>query len=298
INRSCAGVIASWTSAPTGWYNITTSSSATSTPCVFTGNRVATNAEVITQCNSNGGASVQCRYGWNNNLNRSCERVIASNTSAASGWYQITTSSSSASQLCFFVGSRLGTAAESVAQCNGATTSSAMASSVACRYAYLYGYNTSCTAVVNNYPSGNGKINSLTNASGGWRECCNCVSCANIGYVSGGECKDVNGWGWVSSTQAKTYFAAQTFCNNLGMAMKSAAQLQADGLWNTGSNPFSIAYWHWPTDVCWTCGCSGTDCGHLVRLGSKIITWGGRAGSKHGSNSIGWTWSYALCGPK
>ena len=285
INRSCARVVASNTSAATGWYNITTSSSATSTPCVFVSGRVATNAEVISQCNSGGGSSVACRYGWNNNINRSCERVIASNTSAGSGWYQITTSSSSSSQPCYFVGSRVATAAETIAQCNNSTTSSDMNSSVSCRYGYVRGYNTSCDIVVSNYSSGKGITNSITTSGGGSRECCQCsVPCSQIGTVSGGECRDINGWGWVRSTGAKTYWEAQTFCSNLGMTLKSRAAIQSAGLWNTGSNPFSVAYWHWSTDAY-----SGCDCGWLVDLGTSATAWVYR---NNGYGNL-----YALCGP-
>ena len=283
INRSCARVIASWTSAPTGWHNITTSSSATSTPCVFTGNRVATNAEVITQCNSNGGASVQCRYGWNNNINRSCERVIASNTSAASGWYQITTSSSSASQPCYFVGSRVGTAAESIAQCNTATTNDTIASNIACRYAYLKGYNTNCTDLVNNYSAGKGITNSITTATGGSRECCQCCP-------SGGRCATLSGKTWVLSIEGKNYWDSSTFCNNIGMTLKSRAQIKAAGLWYPPTIvPFG-------TVLVWTTDAYSSSRGWLVWLNN-----GSGAGHRYFDtilDELNINPSYALCGPK
>lgn len=294
INRSCAGVIASHTSAATGWYNITTSSGATSTPCVFVGSRVATNAEVISQCNSAGGSSVQCRYGWNNNINRSCERIIASNTSAASGWYQITTSSSSGSQPCYFVGSRVATASETVSQCNTATTSNAMSSNIACRYGYVRGYNTDCTKVLNNYSSGYGKVNSISASSGGNRQCCSCyVKCAALGTITDGECKDFNGKGWVRSTRYMNYWDSQTFCSSIGMEVKTTAQLQADGLWNTGTNPFSPTNWYWTSNGCG----ENSGFGIVVWLGNTKAGCTIRDWANH-RNWLGGGVSYGLCGQK
>ncbi|MBR7158500.1 MAG: hypothetical protein IKD08_02310 [Alphaproteobacteria bacterium] len=300
ISTSCAKIIAAWTSAPTAFYSFVTgiSSYSANQICVFTGNRIATNPEVITQCNNTVGTGAACRYGWNNNLNRSCERIIATNSSAASGWYNITTSTTAASAPCYFVGNRVATAAETIAQCNTVTTSANMNSNIACRYGYVKGYNTSCELLLNNYPSGEDNTNSITTASGGVRECCACeIDCAKIGTVSDGECRDVEGWGWVKSKTAKTYYTATTFCNNLGMELKSRAAIQNVGLWHTDSNPFSKPYYYWTTDIY----NGNSNYGWVVWLGAGVSLWGKRTdsyfddlndGSGNGHNS------YALCGPK
>ncbi|MBR7158435.1 MAG: hypothetical protein IKD08_01980 [Alphaproteobacteria bacterium] len=295
ITASCTSIITNWNSAPSGLYTHVsgTSTYSGSQPCLFVGSRLANNNETITQCNSGGGSSVACRYGWKFDVNRSCARVIATWTSAPTGWYQITTSSSSSSAPCVFTGNRVATAAEVVAQCNWSTTSSAMASSVQCRYGYLKGYNTSCTNVINNYAAGKGIENSIVSASGGWRECCDCCkTCANIGTVSGGECKNVNGCAWVRSTSTKNYWDSQTFCSNLGMELKSKSQLQAAGLWNIGSNPFSVPRWHWTTDV-WS---GNSSWGAHVWLGNSSVSHCPRS-------NAGWYEGYqiniyALCGLK
>ena len=256
---------------------------------MFTGNRVATNQEVITQCNSNGGSSVQCRYAWTNNINRSCERVIATWTSAPTAWYQITTSSSSSSAPCVFTGNRVATAAEVIAACNTATTSSAMASSVQCRYGYLKGYNTSCTNVINNYAAGKGITNSITTSSGGSRQCCECTrTCAKIGTVSGGECKDVNNWGWVRSIWTMEWSEAWTFCSNLGMELKSKSPLQSAGLWNWGTNPFGGNMYAWTTDR--HSSASGGCCYWAAYIGT--------AGARKCYKNRYWDDNQAFCGPK
>ena len=302
ISTSCANIIAAWTSAPTAFYSFVTGTSTynANQPCVFTGNRIATNPEVITQCNNAVGTGAACRYGWNNNLNRSCERVIATNSSAASGWYNITTSTTATSVPCYFVGNRVATAAETIAQCNTITSSEEMNTNIACRYGYVNDYNTTCERLVTNYPDGTDNTNSITTASGGVRECCACIpTCARIGTISDGECRDINGWGWVRSKTPKTYVETVTFCNNLGMEPKSRAEIQAAGLWNTGTNPFSVTYWHWTSDP-HDCHDSKDGCGWYVGLGTNQSDAEWRYLDYDGSYGNVWTKlnTYAFCGPK
>ena len=302
ISASCQNIITNWTEATTDFYTLVTGISTyqTNQPCVFTGSRVATNGEVITQCNSAIGSGAACRYGWINNLNRSCERVIASNTSAPSGYYNITTSSGASSQPCFFVNHRVATGQETIVACNASTTSAAMNSNISCRFGYVREYNNNCANILGNYPAGIEQTHSITTSNGGTRKLC-LMSCEVIGSVTDGECKDVNGWGWVRTSTALNYWDSIDFCNALNMALKTPAQLQSDGLWNPGySNPFAN-YWVWTTNTC-TCGqwssTFSNDCGCQAYLGTGVLGWNHRESVYDGDWTVSYGWVYALCGPK
>ncbi|MBR7158145.1 MAG: hypothetical protein IKD08_00480, partial [Alphaproteobacteria bacterium] len=220
--------------------------------------------------------------------------VIATNSSAASGWYNITTSTTATSVPCYFVGNRVATAAETIAQCNTITASEEMNTNIACRYGYVNDYNTTCERLVTNYPDGTDNTNSITTASGGVRECCDCkVNCAKIGTVSGGVCKDVDGWGWVRSTNWMNYWNAKTFCNNLNMPIKSLGDIENAGLWRPGAkNPFGN-YWVWTTNV-W-----GSSAQFVAFLGNNACDWVSPSATGANNSGIGgvWGWYYALCGP-
>ncbi|MBR7158800.1 MAG: hypothetical protein IKD08_03870, partial [Alphaproteobacteria bacterium] len=100
INRSCEQVIAANKSASSGWYNITTSTNASSKACYFvnigtSSARVGNAQETITTCNAaNTNSNVACRFGYDKNYNRSCARIIATWTSATTAFYTLTAASS------------------------------------------------------------------------------------------------------------------------------------------------------------------------------------------------------------
>ena len=145
ISSNCNTIISNWSMAPSDFYTFVNgeNSYTTSNICVFESGRIATNIEVITQCNNSSGSGAACRYGWNNNLNRSCSTIIATNPSASTGFYNLTTSSSASLQPCAFTGNRIATSLEVVNLCN----SSNNAASAACRYGWNNNINRSCSSI-------------------------------------------------------------------------------------------------------------------------------------------------------
>ncbi len=191
INTSCANIALAYKEndsiALTGFYTIAIGEDnfLYNQPCVFKDGEVASNGEVHSQCNTSAtGSSAACQYAWINNLNRSCANIVSSNPDAPSQYYYINSSQTVASRTpCYFVNKREATAAETIVQCNTATTSSAMNSNIACRYGYVKGYNTSCSTLISKYPAGSGQTNSITTSSGGNRECCSCCN-VSVGYTT------------------------------------------------------------------------------------------------------------------
>ena len=173
INTSCEAIGKTYKDnggiALTGFYTLARSSNTfdANQPCVFKDGNVADVPEVITQCNADtGGTKAACRYAWNNSINRSCEQVIAANKSAASGWYNITTSTNASSKACYFVNigtssARVGNAQETITTCNAANTTS----NVACRFGYDKNYNRSCARIIATWTSATTAFYTLTAAS-------------------------------------------------------------------------------------------------------------------------------------
>ncbi len=167
LNQSCEEVILSYQTATSGWYNLTTSSGYTRTPCLFVNQNIATPAEAIGKCTSSG--SFACIYGWYHEINRSCESIIFNNPSASTGFYFLTTgaSGSGSSNPCVFPN----TPADTISQCNAANNTN----HAACRYGWNKAYNQSCEQVIRNYPSGANSNNTITSASSVSRQyCINC----------------------------------------------------------------------------------------------------------------------------
>ena len=173
INRSCEEVIRANPNAASGYYNLTNSTSYVRTPCLFVNKRIATSAEAISQCTTSG--SFACAYGWYHNLNRSCERIIASNSSATTGFYFITTGSSgtASNTPCVFYNGGIASNSQVIIQCNAANNTN----NAACRYGYNKNLNRNCSQVISNYPSGAGNNNTITAASSvSVQFCINCSS--------------------------------------------------------------------------------------------------------------------------
>ncbi len=255
---------------------------------------------IPTIINCNSGDPKACKKGFQKGINTSCKAIAetyqANEASAQTGFYTLTSSESTFlyNQPCVFQHGELANAAETIVECNLATLNSEILTNVACRYGYVKGYNTSCTILTKYYPAGAAQINTITTSGGGNREACP-KPCAFFGTISGGECKDVNGWGWVRSTNYMNYWNAQTFCSNLGMELKSMAQIQAIGLWNPGSRKLFVGNWAWSTDV-WN-----ANTGWLVWLGKSYNRKQDRSQSTYvySTNAgVYVDYLYALCGPK
>ncbi|MBR7159099.1 MAG: hypothetical protein IKD08_05470, partial [Alphaproteobacteria bacterium] len=105
-HRSCSSIISAWNEAPTGFYTFVSGNTTytENNPCAFASKRIANAGEVQTQCNNSAsGSSAACQYGWLNNYNRSCTRIIESNTAAASKYYYINSSQTVATNRpCYF----------------------------------------------------------------------------------------------------------------------------------------------------------------------------------------------------
>ena len=172
ISSNCNTIISNWRMAPSDFYTFVNgeSSYTTSNICVFESGRIATNIEVITQCNNSSGSGAACRYGWNNNLNRSCSTIIATNPSATTGFYNLTTASSASLQPCAFTGNRIATSLEVVNLCN----SSNNAASAACRYGWNNNINRSCSSITSLSSAKCSTSNIITTASSGSKQTCSC----------------------------------------------------------------------------------------------------------------------------
>ncbi|MBR7158387.1 MAG: hypothetical protein IKD08_01735, partial [Alphaproteobacteria bacterium] len=176
ISRSCAAIIGAWNTAPTGFYTFVSGNTTYSenNPCAFASKRIANAGEVQTQCNNSAsGSSAACQYGWLNNYNRSCDRIIASNTAAASKYYYINSSQTVATNRpCYFVSGRVATAVETITECNRVNATE----DISCRYGYDNSYNNTCDNIINYDSSRSGTDNIVTAANSVSTECCACCS--------------------------------------------------------------------------------------------------------------------------
>ena len=341
LNTSCTTIAKTYKEnggkAPTDFYTLTTSESSVlyEQPCVFTNGNIATETEVINQCNdSNNAQSASCRYGWINDINRSCNSIINIDSSRDKTVNLVTTDTSGSLIFCGFCEAPqkgecavLGnneiwvrsTEAKTYTQAETFCSNLGMElkSMASIQNAGLWGngsfnpfsisqwhwstdlYNsTNSTAWILNLGSNiSGYIGRAYNGTDpGWGGAvyalCGPNPCDAFASMSGMECRSINGKPWVRSTSSKTYWNSETFCKNLGLELKSRNAIQEAGLWNKGSNPFSVTYWHWTTDME-----NSSDRGWLVGLGTNDM---GPAYRDYNN----WNYNdntvqlYALCGPK
>ena len=125
-----------------------------------------------TQCNNSAiGNSAACQYGWLHDLNKSCAQIIASNNASTSKYYYINSSQTVATNRpCYFVGTRVATAIETITECNRTNTTG----NIACRYGYDNAYNNTCDNIVLYDTSRTATTNTVTAANSVEQKCCSC----------------------------------------------------------------------------------------------------------------------------
>ncbi|MBR7158119.1 MAG: hypothetical protein IKD08_00345 [Alphaproteobacteria bacterium] len=205
ISASCAKIISAWATAPTGFYTFVSGISTyqANQPCVFTGNRNATNGEVHTQCNNSAsGSSAACQYAWLNDLNRSCNQIISSNPTAISKYYYINSTQTAANNKpCYFVDKRVATAKETITECNRVNVTE----NIACRYGYDNSYNNTCDNIIAYDSTRADTLNTVTAANSVSQQLCSICS------YSIGEIVYQNNGTWSSSTYHSVNWSNSSF---------------------------------------------------------------------------------------
>ena len=336
LNTSCAAIAQTYKEnegkAPTGFYTLTTSATEMlyEQPCVFTNGNIATEKEVIDQCNaSNNAQSAACRFGWLNDINRNCNSIIDIDSSRQETLNFITTETSGDVKFCVICSNPAGGICAIVNDTRWVRSTGAHTYWSAQTFCSNLGMELKSREYIQeaglwnpggsnpfgaywiwsaDLESGNGWVVKLGNNGSGIGDLnanvngvnheyatryalCGPNPCATYNSISGTECRSVNGQPWVRSTGAKSYWDSQTFCSNLGMELKSRAQIQSAGLWNTGTNPFSVNYWYWSTDNYNNGYSAPNDGGWQVWLGTGNTHWVSR---DNNWNTV--DYYYALCG--
>ncbi|MBR7158915.1 MAG: hypothetical protein IKD08_04465 [Alphaproteobacteria bacterium] len=287
LNRSCSDIAMKYKgagfNASSGIFAITTSATTqVERACYFVNGVLPTNSQLIEAAKTD---AIARRYDWENSkITANCSKIISSWSSAPTAFYSFVTGESSynANQPCVFTGSRVATYAEVISQCN-ASSDGTFAS---CRYGWINDINRSCNSIIEIDASRDKTSNFVTTNTSGRIQLC----------IKGGESALLNnGETWVRSTEPKTYWETETFCSNIGMKLQSRAAIQAAGLWNSGSNPFSVAYWHWTTDL-WE---NNSDYGWSVWFGTSKQNADYRNSNydKLMGDTSGTYYIYALCAP-